>query len=208
MHGLVATPTVFSMADLLALPSVDVTATLVCAGNRRKEENMVRQTIGFNWGPSGTGCSTWTGVRLADVLAACGVKSPAEGAGHVCFRGPKGEAAAPAGRPAGVATSSQPACLVLVPNTDIVLGRVEPKLTCPSRLPACLPCLPSPPLDDRRAAQGRRRQLRHQHHPDQGAGPRLGRHPRLQAERPPPHARPRVPPAVSRVTAGRSPLEE
>jgi hypothetical protein len=37
-----------------------------------------------------------TMMLLADVLAACGVKSPAEGAGHVCFRGPKGEAAAPA----------------------------------------------------------------------------------------------------------------
>jgi hypothetical protein len=51
---------------------------------------MVKQTIGFNWGPAGTSCSTWTGVRLSDVLARCGVKSMAEGARHVWFRGPKG----------------------------------------------------------------------------------------------------------------------
>lgn len=37
------------MDDLLALPAVDVTCTLTCAGNRRKEQNMMRQTIGFNW---------------------------------------------------------------------------------------------------------------------------------------------------------------
>ena len=119
MHGLVATPTTFSMADLLALPAVDVTATLVCAGNRRKEENMVRQTIGFNWGPSGTGCSTWTGVRLADVLAACGVKSPAEGAGHVCFRGPKG--GRPSRRP-GCSAQKRLLCLPLwISKTRICL---------------------------------------------------------------------------------------
>jgi nitrate reductase (NAD(P)H) len=88
---LVSTPTEFTMDDLLAMPSVDVTCTLTCAGNRRKEENMVKQTIGFNWGPAGTSCSTWTGVRLSDVLARCGVKSMAEGARHVWFRGPKGE---------------------------------------------------------------------------------------------------------------------
>ena len=28
---------------------------LVCAGNRRKEQNMVKQTIGFNWGAAGLG---------------------------------------------------------------------------------------------------------------------------------------------------------
>jgi DMSO/TMAO reductase YedYZ molybdopterin-dependent catalytic subunit len=63
------------------------------AGNRRKEENMVKQTIGFNWGPSGTSCSTWTGVRVSDLLTLCGVKDMDQGAHHVCFRGPKGEQA-------------------------------------------------------------------------------------------------------------------
>ena len=52
---------------------------------------MVKQTIGFNWGPSGTSCSTWTGVRVSDLLTLCGVKDMDQGAHHVCFRGPKGE---------------------------------------------------------------------------------------------------------------------
>nr|ABP97095.1 nitrate reductase [Chlorella vulgaris] len=91
INGLVSSPTTFTMDDILAMPSVDVTCTLTCAGNRRKEENMVKQTIGFNWGPSGTGCSTWTGVRVSDLLQRCGMKTPKEGARHVCFRGPKGE---------------------------------------------------------------------------------------------------------------------
>ena len=79
------------MEDLItSFPVVDITCTLTCAGNRRKEQNMVKKTIGFNWGPSGTSCSTWTGVRLSDVLNACGVDRNGR-ANHVCFRGPKGE---------------------------------------------------------------------------------------------------------------------
>ncbi|KAI7840579.1 hypothetical protein COHA_005732 [Chlorella ohadii] len=91
VNGLVGKPTTFTMDDLLQLPSVDVTCTLTCAGNRRKEQNMVKQTIGFNWGPAGTSCSTWTGVRVSDLLRLCGVKGMEEGAQFVCFRGPKGE---------------------------------------------------------------------------------------------------------------------
>lgn len=52
---------------------------------------MVAKTIGFNWGPAGTGCSTWTGVRLADVLEHCGTQGPEQKANYVCFRGPKHE---------------------------------------------------------------------------------------------------------------------
>lgn len=52
---------------------------------------MVKQTIGFNWGPSGNGCSTWTGIRLGDVLNACRIKTFEEGAKYVWMRGPKGE---------------------------------------------------------------------------------------------------------------------
>ncbi len=52
---------------------------------------MVAKTIGFNWGPAGTSCGVWTGVRLADILQRCGVRSAAQGASHVCFRGPRHE---------------------------------------------------------------------------------------------------------------------
>ena len=52
---------------------------------------MVAKTIGFNWGPAGTSCSQWTGVRLADVLQHCGMQGPEKNANYVCFRGPKQE---------------------------------------------------------------------------------------------------------------------
>jgi nitrate reductase (NAD(P)H) len=90
VNGLVDTPKSFSMDQLTSLPAVDVTCTLTCAGNRRKEQNMVKKTIGFNWGPAGTSCSTWTGVRLSDVLNACGIDRYGR-ARYVCLRGPKGE---------------------------------------------------------------------------------------------------------------------
>jgi nitrate reductase (NAD(P)H) len=90
------------MGEIVAMPAVDVTCTLTCAGNRRKEQNMVKKSIGFNWGPAGTGCSTWTGVRLADVLVACGVDLSGK-AQHVCMRGPKGEL--PAGKDGSYGTS-------------------------------------------------------------------------------------------------------
>lgn len=52
---------------------------------------MVAKTIGFNWGPAGTSCSQWTGVRLAEVLRHCGMQGPERKANYVCFRGPKHE---------------------------------------------------------------------------------------------------------------------
>jgi DMSO/TMAO reductase YedYZ molybdopterin-dependent catalytic subunit len=57
---------------------VTVLATLTCAGNRRKEENMVKKTIGFSWGPGGTACSYWTGVRMSHLLRLAGVDQERE----------------------------------------------------------------------------------------------------------------------------------
>jgi len=76
------------MDELLALPSVTLPVTLVCAGNRRKEENMLKKSIGFNWGPCAVSTSHWTGVRLGDLLRHVGV---GQGAKYVSFRGPVGE---------------------------------------------------------------------------------------------------------------------
>ena len=91
VNGAVKTRKTFTMDEIVALPSITIPVTLVCAGNRRKEENMVAKTIGFNWGPAGTSTGYWTGVRLCELLKACGVKTPAKGAKHIAFRGPKGE---------------------------------------------------------------------------------------------------------------------
>lgn len=58
--------------------------TLVCAGNRRKEQNMVRKTKGFSWGAAGVSTALWTGVSLADLLSRA---VPKRGARYVLFEG-------------------------------------------------------------------------------------------------------------------------
>ncbi len=74
INGLVDKPLVLTMDELVALPSITFPCTLVCAGNRRKEENMLKKSIGFNWGPCATSTTYWTGVRLRDLLLLAGVK--------------------------------------------------------------------------------------------------------------------------------------
>ena len=91
VNGLVSTPLTLTMDDIISMPSVRIPVTLVCAGNRRKEENMLKKSIGFNWGPCAVSTTYWTGVRLRDILLRAGIKTPEEGANYVCMRGPKGE---------------------------------------------------------------------------------------------------------------------
>ena len=63
----------FTMDQIVSFPERELPVTLVCAGNRRKEQNMVRQTIGFNWGPAGVGTNVWKGTLLRDLLIEAGV---------------------------------------------------------------------------------------------------------------------------------------
>ncbi|KAJ2926667.1 hypothetical protein H1R20_g10437, partial [Candolleomyces eurysporus] len=63
---------------------VTVPITLVCAGNRRKEQNVVQKSLGFSWGAAGISTALFTGVRLADVLDFI---QPKRGAKHVVFEG-------------------------------------------------------------------------------------------------------------------------
>ncbi|XXG87210.1 hypothetical protein AAC387_Pa11g1954 [Persea americana] len=86
--GLVKRPTHFTMAQLVGeFPARELPVTLVCAGNRRKEQNMVKQTVGFNWGAAALSTSVWRGARLRDVLKRCGVLSRRGGALNVCLEG-------------------------------------------------------------------------------------------------------------------------
>ncbi|KAJ8605093.1 hypothetical protein CTAYLR_000375 [Chrysophaeum taylorii] len=113
-----------TMDDLAALPFREINCLLVCAGNRRKEQNMVKRTIGFNWGPSGLGMSVWGGCLMADLLAACGAPTdPALQDGlHVCFRGPKQEL--PAGEDGSYGTSL-PLRYAMDRANDVVLAWMQ-----------------------------------------------------------------------------------
>ena len=59
-----------------------VTATIACAGNRRRE--VTPPPRGIMWGSGAIGTATWTGVPLREVLQAAGVGA---GARHVAFLG-------------------------------------------------------------------------------------------------------------------------
>lgn len=84
--GLVQRPLALSMTTLQeAFDNREITATLQCAGNRRKGLMAIREIPGeAPWGPGATGTATWTGVRLSEVLRLAG---PLDEAAHVGFEG-------------------------------------------------------------------------------------------------------------------------
>lgn len=71
--GLAPKPIMLTMDDLVSMPLVSLPVTLVCCGNRRKEQNMIKQTIGFNWGAAGVSTGVWSGVPLTEILKRAGV---------------------------------------------------------------------------------------------------------------------------------------
>jgi sulfite oxidase len=86
VHGLVERELELSLSTLReAFRERQVTATLQCAGNRRKGLMAIREILGeAPWGPGATGTATWTGVPLGDVLA---LANPLRDAAHVGFEG-------------------------------------------------------------------------------------------------------------------------
>lgn len=81
VDGEVARPLELSLAELKArFETVEVTAVLECAGNRRARFSP--PAAGLPWGDGAVACARWTGVRMADLLAAAGVKSSAVYTGH------------------------------------------------------------------------------------------------------------------------------
>ncbi len=86
--GQVSKPMELSMDELVEIaPHREIPVTLVCAGNRRKEQNMIRQTIGFNWGPCGVSTNVYKGILLRDLLLAAGVDERNTRGMHVEFIG-------------------------------------------------------------------------------------------------------------------------
>ncbi|KAF9924825.1 hypothetical protein FBU30_005274 [Linnemannia zychae] len=75
ISGLVENSMTLTMDEIIALPSIKLPVTMACAGNRRKEQNMIAKSIGFHWGSGAVSTSVWRGVRLSTVLNKCGLKS-------------------------------------------------------------------------------------------------------------------------------------
>lgn len=85
VEGMVAQPITMTVRDLIEdYVQQTYPITLVCAGNRRKEQNMVRKTKGFSWGAAGLSTALWTGVPIGDLLSRA---KPLRGARYVCFEG-------------------------------------------------------------------------------------------------------------------------
>ncbi|KAF9881372.1 hypothetical protein CkaCkLH20_01522 [Colletotrichum karsti] len=85
VEGEVENPIKMSVRDLISdYEQITYPVTLVCAGNRRKEQNVVRKTKGFSWGAAGLSTAIWTGVAIGDLLSRA---KPKRGARYVCFEG-------------------------------------------------------------------------------------------------------------------------
>jgi hydroxyacylglutathione hydrolase len=86
VDGLVGERLSLSLDDLRRrFERVAVSATLMCAGNRRSELDAVAPIPGqAPWGAGAIGNAVWGGVRLRDVLLAAGADVDA---GHVAFTG-------------------------------------------------------------------------------------------------------------------------
>ncbi|XP_022993179.1 nitrate reductase [NADH]-like [Cucurbita maxima] len=86
--GLLENPTTFTLHQLVNdFRSIEFPVTVMCSGNRRKEQNMFKQTIGFHWGAAVTSTSLWRGVPLREVLKRCGIFSRHRGALYVWMEG-------------------------------------------------------------------------------------------------------------------------
>ncbi len=77
VHGLVRRPLEFTLDDLKRFPATERICFIECSGNSYREWRGpggadVQQTHGL------TSCSAWSGVRLADLLAECGVMADAQ----------------------------------------------------------------------------------------------------------------------------------
>jgi DMSO/TMAO reductase YedYZ molybdopterin-dependent catalytic subunit len=82
VDGEVAWPRSWSLAELQrTFEPVEVMAVLECAGNGRS--GFAPETDGLQWTDGAVGCARWGGVRMRDVLMACGLKESAVYTGHL-----------------------------------------------------------------------------------------------------------------------------
>lgn len=82
---MVEKPFTISLRELMAeFEQLTYPITLVCAGNRRKEQNQVRKSKGFSWGAAGLCTSVFTGVAMSEVIRRA---KPLRKARFVCMEG-------------------------------------------------------------------------------------------------------------------------
>ncbi|KAL4795646.1 hypothetical protein BDV19DRAFT_362379 [Aspergillus venezuelensis] len=85
IEGLVENPITLTFKQVLQnYDQITAPITLVCAGNRRKEQNTVRKSKGFSWGPAGLSTALFTGPMMADIIRSA---KPKRGAKFVCMEG-------------------------------------------------------------------------------------------------------------------------
>jgi DMSO/TMAO reductase YedYZ molybdopterin-dependent catalytic subunit len=91
VNGNCKNPFEIGMDELSEMPYEQFPCLVVCAGNRRKEQNMVKSSIGFNWGPCAVGNTYWKGVPLRVLLNKAGIFKAGPGRRFVCLNGPQDE---------------------------------------------------------------------------------------------------------------------
>ncbi|KAL4915555.1 hypothetical protein BDW62DRAFT_219339 [Aspergillus aurantiobrunneus] len=85
IEGLVENPITLTFKQVLQnYDQTTAPITLVCAGNRRKEQNTVRKSKGFSWGPAGLSTALFTGPMMADLIKSA---KPLRKAKYVCMEG-------------------------------------------------------------------------------------------------------------------------
>lgn len=82
---LVEKPLTLTLRQLISeYEQITCPITLVCAGNRRKEQNQVRKSKGFSWGAAGVSTALFTGVAMSDLIKRA---KPKRKARFVCMEG-------------------------------------------------------------------------------------------------------------------------
>ena len=66
-------------------PITEFPVSISCCGNRRKEINQIKQTIGFNWGSGAVGTCIYKGVLVRDILLRAGIDPNDASGKHVEF---------------------------------------------------------------------------------------------------------------------------
>ncbi|CAF1259819.1 unnamed protein product [Adineta ricciae] len=68
IEGMIENPMSFTLNELFKFPQITIPVTMVCAGNRRKEQNIIRKGHGFNWGSAAVSTALFTGILINEIL--------------------------------------------------------------------------------------------------------------------------------------------